>query len=646
MSVPPRSARPSRVGLTVRAILSPVTAPLRDRDPCWAWGVGLVAALVVVGPGLRPGAWLNLDLVVTDVTPVPRGVWGLGPELPRRVPFALPFAWLSALVPGELPWKVAAVVALAAATAGTWRLVARWAPSTSTWARAGAGLLAGVGPFATTRLGAGHLGMTFALALLPWALPALLAPTRRPPATVLWALALGATGPFGGTLALPAVLCGLVGSPGLRDRWRSAAGVVAGSLVAQGPWLVPTLVVAGQGTDIATAGEFPTATDGAGGLLRLLLGHGFWRSPSQVGGEQGWEVPVAGLVLVALVVVGWRRLSEEVRRPVAALAVVGLAVAAASAVPGVDGLFDRLVDVPPFSALREGQRLLALWLAVAAPAAAVGADALARRWAGMRSALVGAAPLALAVLGLGPALWGIGGALDPVDLPAGWAQVRSEVERDPGPVLALPWVSYPFLDVTDGRSVAQPLPIYLGGDVLVSSDPGFGDGTRERADAREARAAELARRMADDEPVAEELADLGVRWVVEVRLAGRLMHAVPADDPGLRVVVATDDIALYEVSGWAPARDASGQAVDVDRPIGPLIRTADGPVTVAAPGSTGWRRDGARSGSTGGLLALPDGSGTAWYGGAGLVLAADVVALVLLAACTRRWVVDQGRRRA
>ncbi|HEX7135739.1 MAG TPA: hypothetical protein VF228_24385, partial [Iamia sp.] len=131
-------------------------APAPDRDVAWAWLAGIVAALVVIGPGLGSGAWLNVDLVVTDVTPVPRGVWGLGPELPRRVPFALPFAWLSALVPGTLPWKLAAVAALASCTAGTWRLVTRWAPDASPLARVGAGLIAGVGPFATTRLGAGH----------------------------------------------------------------------------------------------------------------------------------------------------------------------------------------------------------------------------------------------------------------------------------------------------------------------------------------------------------------------------------------------------------------------------------------------------------------------------------------------------------
>lgn len=607
---------------------------MSDRqDLRWAWAVGVVAALAVVGPGLAPGAWFNVDLVVTDVTPVPRGVWGLGPELPRRVPFALPFAWLSALAPGALPWKLAVVAALASGVAGTWRLVSRWAPETSPLLRAGAGLIAGVGPFATTRTGAGHLGMTFALAALPWALPALLRPTERPARTVGWCLALGAAGPFGGTLALPALLCGVVGDRAWTARRRRPAGLVLlGAALAQGPWLVPTVVVARLGTDIASAGDFPTDVGGDGGVLRVLLGHGFWRTPSQIGGSQGWEVALAGVVLAGLAVVGWRALPEEVRRPAGALALIGLVGAAASGLPGLDGLVASLVDVPPFAALREGQRVLALWLVVAAPAAAIGAERLARRSEGALGALAGVAPLAIGVVALGPALWGIGGALDPVTVPASWRQVRDEVQAHPGTVMVLPWQSYPRLAVAGGRSAAQPMAVYLGGDVLTSSDPGFGDGSRERSDGREERAAALAERMHDHEPVAEELAALGVRWVVELETVRGPLREVP-DDPGLRPAVETSGITLHEVEGWAPARGPDGAPVTVDRPIAPVIRTADEAVRVAAPGSTGWRRDGRSSRSDEGQLGLPAGTGTAWYPGAALTLLADVAALGTLGAC-------------
>ena len=94
------SARPrSAIGAAARA-KDVGGAPLLG-VPRWCWLAATLAGLVLVGPGLAPGAWLNLDLVVLADNPLPRGAWGLGPELPRRVPLWIPIAWLSALGHGE-----------------------------------------------------------------------------------------------------------------------------------------------------------------------------------------------------------------------------------------------------------------------------------------------------------------------------------------------------------------------------------------------------------------------------------------------------------------------------------------------------------------------------------------------------------------
>lgn len=591
----------------------------RRRDLVAAWAVGAVAALAVVGPGLRSGAWFNVDLVVTDVTPVPRGTWALGPELPRRVPFALPFAWLSSVVPGALPWKLAVTAALASAGAGTWRLAARWDPDTGALARAGAAVLAAIGPFSVTRAGAGHLGLTFALAVLPWALPALLRPADRPARTALWCVALGLAGPFGGTLAVPVVAIGLL----LQRAW-TPAGLRAGlaALVAQGPWLAPTLVVAALGTDIAGAGAFRTDDHGPGGLLRLLAGHGFWLRVVQVGGRGGWEVPLAGAALLGLALVGRRALAPEVRRPATAVAAVGLAVAAASAV--ADGAIDGVTELPGLQALREGHRLLALFLAVALPLAALGAARLARRLGGGPGDVIMALPLALAVPLVAPGLLGAAHAFDPVPVPHRWADVRDEVRAHPGPVLALPWASYPRLAIADGRNVVHPLRIYLGGDVLASSDAGFGDGSQERADPREPVATDLAERMAAGEPVGAELAALGIRWVVAIPVLGGPQDPVPGD-PLLRPVVRSAEISLYEVDGWG---DRDGPQ-PVGGPLAPVRSLDEGPAVLAAPAAGGWRRGLDPARSAGPLLAAPEGAGPLWYPPALVALGADGAALAL-----------------
>ena len=390
------------------------------------------------------------------------------------------------------------------------------------------------------------------------------------------------------------------------------------------------------GTQVGSPGDFPTDGGGAGGALRVLAGHGFWLEDSQMGRSQGWEVAVAGVVLAGLALVGVRRLPGPVRRPAAVLAVLGLLGAVASALPGLDQGFAWTTERSVLVAVREGQRLLALYLVVAVPAAAIGALHLARRVRGWLGDVVLVLPLAAAAVLVLPGLWGAGGGLDPVTLPPGWAEVRAEVRSHPGTVLVVPWRSYPVLPL-DGlrRRVLNPMPIYLGGDVLASSNPGFDDGSRERADPREPRAEELAARIADGEDVGPELAALGVRWVV------RLEVAVPSPGSdesgrGLRPVVETEEISLREVPGWAPARTSSGRPVPVGRPIAPIISVGAGPTTVAAPGSAGWWRGGRRAGTADGLLEVPAGSGPAIYPAAAAAGLADLATLALAAWAWRR----------
>ena len=68
----------------------------------WVWVLATLIALFMVGPALGPGALLNLDLLAFDGAALPRGTWGLGPELPRRVPFGTMLAPLSTTLGGEV----------------------------------------------------------------------------------------------------------------------------------------------------------------------------------------------------------------------------------------------------------------------------------------------------------------------------------------------------------------------------------------------------------------------------------------------------------------------------------------------------------------------------------------------------------------
>jgi hypothetical protein len=621
-------------GSLVSKLASPRTA-LRAFVP---WIVGVTAGLVVLGPALRGGSLLSLDLVVTPITPVPRGVWGLGPELPRRVPLTVPLAWASTVIGGPAAWKLVAIAALATACVGSWRLASR-APAVC---RAGAGLLYAVSPYVLTRLGVGHLSLVVAMALLPWALPTLLQPDRDLGRTFLWAAALACTGVFGGLFCLLVLAAGVVAS-----RWRRAALVIVAFLAAQLPWLVPGAIVLAQGGRVASASEFATYAPGFGGFARVLAGQGFWLPWLQVGGGGGASsigVAFIGVSLLTLAVIGTRDLPAAWRRPAAWLAATGLLLAMASAVPGARDVYDALTSTRLGAPLREGQRFLALYLVWMAPASALGAARIARWRPGPLAHMLRAFPLAFALVLAGPGLLGIDGRLDAVSFPSEWSRARDEVTHHPGTVLALPWHQYLQMRIADNRKVFNPTPIYFGGDVLVSSDPEFASEVEEAADPREPTVRHILSRIRAGHLASSELAGLGVRWVVVLHDQDWEDYRGLVGDPGLDHAVSGKTLDLWRVRAWRGAVvNDHGAVGDLRRLVQPLsFLDVAGGATWFRPATDGWMRgwDPARA-TRSGLVRLPAGRGPVWYWPTVVVLAADALTIVSVVAL----LVRRSRRR-
>ena len=485
----------------------PASAGRRGALGWWAAGVAL--GLAVLGPAARSGSLLNYDLVLLPELRVPSGVWGLGPDLPRRLPLLVPLGWASAVGLSDVVGKALLVAALAAAFVGSARL-AHGAPLA---ARVLAGGLYALSPYTLTRVGVGHLALVVAIAVLPWALPSLLRPADDVRRTFLWLAAMGTAGYFGALLAGLVLLAGLA-----CDRFRRAPLLVGLVALAQLPWLVPGLIVLASGPEPAGSAGFPTDADGLVGHLGLLAGHGFWEPAQQVGGPATVVTALIGIVLAGLALLGTGDLAQPWRRPAALAAGMALLVIVAGQLPGVNRLVERLVDTPVGAPLREPQRIFAVYLVWMAPAAALGAVRLAG--AASRSALVAvlAGPAILGLVLARPGLWGAEGRLEPVDLPSEWRQARAAVVREPGTVLALPWHMYLDLSVAGGRRVLNPLPLHLGGDVLASSDPELAEAAREAADPRE-------------DAVIALLADVVTVAAVVVAFRGRGRgHAASTDD--------------------------------------------------------------------------------------------------------------------
>jgi hypothetical protein len=588
---------------------------------------------------LAPGVMLNLDFVLLPHAPVPDGVWALGPELPRRVPLMVPLAWLDPVIGSVAAGKLLALGSLAGSFVGATRLVPR---SVGQPWRYAAGILYAFGGFATTRLAVGHLFVLAAMAVLPFAAPHLLRPTRDLRRTFLWALGLALTGSFGGSLALLFVAVGALGAG------RRGIAALATAAAAQAPWAVPGVLVGRGNYDLAPARAFRPDVDGLLELLAVPAGSGFWQDAYQV----GWA-PAVGAVLGASVVVlasaGRNQLDRLPR--LGPVAVVALLAVLATSVEAFDPVTGPLFGLPGLVSVRETHRLLAVFLLWAAPAAAAGAERLADRARASQAPFLRPAALVVALVVAAPGMWGAGGQLRSTPLPSEWDRARAAVRDDPGTVLALPFFQYLDLDIADGRRVLNPLPLWFGGDVLNASDPRLPGGrAKEQDDPRAETAAQLIAANVGGAAVAPGLARLGVRWVAVAAGGGVLrgrsigdLHVEALDeDPGLDHVVDGASIDLYEVTGWqGPVRTADGRVLEPDFVVGPFATLeASGSATWFRPGASGWLR-GATPLSVDdlGRLRLPPGAGPLWYWpavAAALTYLAILVTVVILYGQLRR----------
>lgn len=618
------------------------------------WLVPTAIALAILGPALRPGVIFNLDLILTPHLDTPTGFWGLGPELPRRLPLWVPISWLSSVVPATVTGKALMLILLVLPWVGMARLTRLLSIASAPAGRLAcnsAGALYALSPFILTRTAVGHFNVTVPHAVLPWVLPVLVRPGRRLSTTFLACFAMGFAGHSGGTLAV-AIVC-VVLLCGRRQRW---LGVVAVAVAAQAPWVVPGLaVVAANPIHMATGDKFPTSAVGVAGLARLSAGGGFWNTYFQIGGS-GAVVAISGVALLAMAVVGNRLIDPEFRVPLLVLGSLGWFVAAASAINGLDTVWFWINDHLLGGVWREGHRVLTLHLVWLAPAAALGSQRLYRalvarpRWTfGAGPAVV--LPAAIATLLAVPGLWGLGGQVSADPLPAGWQQSRQAIEADPGTVLALPWYQYFNLSIGNGpvRRVLNPLPLYLGGDVLSSSDNGLQREVREYGDPRETPADALVARLVDHQAIAHDLSNLGVRWVMLLKTIPVAKYDALSSDPGLRTIVDTPEVALYEVAAWrGEAVDDAGRPVSVSD-VGPAFATLEesAAVTWARGGSDGWRR-GMEPGTitASGLVRLPSGTGLVWNVATVPALAGQVLPTIGVVVVLERARRHRRRRRA
>jgi hypothetical protein len=508
--------------------------------------LSLLIGAVVLGPFiLHRGFALRGDMVFVPHQPWKDAWLGLDGSTARFVPGDAVVSMLTSVLPGDLVQKALLLGTFVLAGTGAGLLVRHH----GFVGRAAAVVVMCWNPWVAERLLIGQWGMVVGYAALPWVVLAAVGVRddvrRGLPSLVCWLGFAALWSPPAALLASLAALCVVVVPP----RGGSVGAVVAGSVLMNLPWLVPSLLAQDRVT--ATGDQFAAfvarGESGAGLVPSVLSLGGIWKT-SVVPEERTIAVVVLLAAATAVAAAfGWRleRTSEAPDRVRlgAALALLGgcaVAVAVVPAVPAVTAALDSAAGpVPALAILRDSHRFLGPAVLVLLPGVAAATAWLWQRRPGRE------AVRALAVLlALWPALclpsfaWGMRGSLEPAVYPGEWFAVADLVGQDDGATVVLPWHGgYRGYDWNGRRAVLDPAPRFFEGDVLIDDRLYLGDTVLANEDPRLADVTEAL----EGDAAAEDLLDLGVARVLVQKGNGVGEDDVPEgevvhDGPGLQLV--------------------------------------------------------------------------------------------------------------
>jgi hypothetical protein len=486
-----------------------------------------------------------------------RELLGLGTSVARAVPSDLLVALASRAVPADVVQKL---VLVGIFVAGGWG-AARLAPVATTAGGAAAAALFAWNAYVYERLMIGHWALLVSYAALPWVVGAALAwvAGRARVHGLVAALAAAACGSPPGALIAAATALAVVAW----RSWRRAGVVLGAALALNAPWLLPSVLRPGSvPVRPVGAAAFAARPDGPLGTLGSLLGlGGIWNALVVPPGLGSWAWWPAFAVVLAVAALGWRTVLERWPPSAAvgllAAAAVGLAVAAAYAVPGLRSLVDLTVQhVPGGGMIRDAQKFVAPLALAEAIGFGAGVERLlpllaSARWRAAAAAVLAAAPVLLL-----PALaWGGAGRLGVSAYPREWAEARRIMVADPEPgaMLVLPWHLYLPFPWNRDRVVLNPAQRYFTRRAVGNDDLDLPSVTVPGEDPYGGRLAPLVLGAA---PLAPALPAEGIRYVMVFRIAE--WAAWTPRLAGLRPVLDNAELALYRVPGPVrPVRLAS-----------------------------------------------------------------------------------------
>ncbi|WP_156969666.1 hypothetical protein [Knoellia subterranea] len=466
------------------------------------------------------------------------------------------FVWLlGAAITPSLAQKVVLAALLIGASLGAAALLREVRPVAGRWGLCAAALAAVWNPFVSERLVIGQWTVLLGYAVLPWAVRAARRAVVGQTGSLPVALWLGVSG-VGGVNSVLLVVLGVFAIL-LAGARRAPRRMIAHLCVATGAtlgisaaWMVPSLVaeIAVDSRSVAAFGPAPDTPLGVWGSL--VSGGGFWNVAAHPAARDTVFVSVtaAALSLVAMgiyLVEVRRRNALELAAPV----IVGALVVVLSALPALRTMWEWLVtEVPGGGALRDSQKFLAPWMVAVAVGVGLVVDSLRRdrRPWGTPGAVV---VIGSVVVLSSQLVWGVGGRLDAVRVPADYRAAAAALSTmPPGEVGVLPWSQYRRYAWNGDRVSLTLAPRMIDQRVLSDDSLPLRSGV---ISGESPRSAQVSEDIASGLTPVAALSRAGVRYLFVERGAG--FEEDGTDEAAARaagrVVAETESVLLVELPG-------------------------------------------------------------------------------------------------
>jgi hypothetical protein len=532
-------------------------------------------SLAILGPLLRPGYILSLDMVFTPHLDFTSNLYGLNESLwtVTSAPLYLVMQELGHIIPPWLIEKIILFLTFFVAGVGIHRL-----PFLRGTGAYFAGVLYMMNPFTYVRLMAGQWGLLVGYALIPFAVGSFISLVEGANLKKAVKLALLTTlvtvFSLHSLFILLFVYLVIFSVKLIAERKQLPALSHAGKYASLSAimflalnvfWLAPVFTGGGtaltqiSGQDIAAFA--PRATSHLGTAFDIASMHGFWR-----GGylyivdfvHWWWVFPIL-IILLALygAITGFR--VKDIRWPVTSFAIIGilgfvLALGAGSRFtsPIFTWLFEHF---PFFSGFRDSQKLVGLLCLAYAALGGLGVSGLVNslKTSGKQLAQIGALTLIIVAFIVPPyyslPIFGTHGQLETTDYPQEWYEVNKHLNTDQSDfnVLFLPWhlyMDYSWLPNRDKR-LADPAACFFDKPVISGDNMEVGDIYSESTNPVSKYVEFLLQNRGQIDNLGELLAPLNVKYILLVQDVDYTSYAFLNQQKDLTVELELNGLTLF-----------------------------------------------------------------------------------------------------